>query len=841
MKAKIKKNIKNLIRTLLEAHVHVMNLLEQKKITEANSILAQCQECAVHIGENIEKSEGMDTQAVHYLEIYCEKLYGISRTVNKKNLMRLKFELDRNLFDFEDEIDKRIPIDRLKVVFMPYKASMWDCMESVWEAACMDKECDVKVVPIPYYERNQQGKLEKFCYEQGLFPKYISITPYDKYSIEIERPDIVYIHNPYDNNNYVTCVHPDYFSYNLKKFVDELVYIPYYILGKEPMGEMHRNLPAYKYVDKIIVQDREKADSLLKYIPEEKVVAIGSPKVDRILKLEKEKNKILEQDIPQDWRNKIAGKKVILFNISITGILENSEHAIDKIQYVISRFKGQKRTVLLWRPHPLIEATLKSMRPEMYKKYLEIKNKFILAGEGILDETGDAGIASVIADAYLGENSSSLVHYFGILNKPVLYIDWKIIRDDSRARDLIYFNGFWKENNNIYFVPHNVGLAHSLYEMNLRTGIIKKNMDFPGKADNIWASYLSIKKIQNKIIFIPANAEDIYVYDTDKEQAVKIVLPYSQQEVFLFDDALEYNGKLFLLPQCYPAILSLDLETLEITEYKECVKAFKAENEETSTFIWAYTKKGKYLYLAGCNESKILIFDMEDGSFEIRKIGKYLFGYSQIIDDGEDFWLSAYKKNSIVRWNEKSGDTWEYSYPIKPDVPKNMVYSWILNKDNEIIIFYGFSLEIIFLNKKTGECRKKRNIIDKLKKAKTINRNSGFSFAKYLDDENVIMFNYRDCSVHVWNIYTDDLQKILCRLPSKELWEIEKKQIERNHIVKSTPYCILENTVSISRFIEYISQGKIDGFKNIYECYQGEYGLPIGNKIHEYIKNEVVL
>ena len=37
-----------------------------------------------------------------------------------------------------------------KVVFMPYKASMWDSLESVWMAADKDERCEALVVPITY-------------------------------------------------------------------------------------------------------------------------------------------------------------------------------------------------------------------------------------------------------------------------------------------------------------------------------------------------------------------------------------------------------------------------------------------------------------------------------------------------------------------------------------------------------------------------------------------------------------------------------------------------------------------------------------------------------------------
>ena len=174
----------------------------------------------------------MGTQAVIYLEQYCEQLYRMSKIADKNKAIILKRKLDYILHQVEYEIDKKIYIDKLKIVFMPYKVSMWDCMESIWEAAVSDKNNKVFVVPLPYYERDGDGKIKKECYEGELFPRYVPIVNYKVFSLEREMPDIIYIHNPYDGANYVTSVHPDYFSLNLKRYTDMLVYIPYYLCGE---------------------------------------------------------------------------------------------------------------------------------------------------------------------------------------------------------------------------------------------------------------------------------------------------------------------------------------------------------------------------------------------------------------------------------------------------------------------------------------------------------------------------------------------------------------------------------------------------------------------------------
>jgi len=845
MRRKIKKEIKGIIQTMSEAHEHVLFLLENKRIAEANDLLLQCQECAAHIGESIEKSEGMDTKAVSYLETYCEHLYTMSRMIDRKKLFGIKRQLDGCLRQTEYEIDEVIPLDKLKIAFMPYKASMWDCMESVWEAADADEECDAYVVPIPYYERNEQGGAEKFCYEGDIFPTDVPITSYEDFSLDKERPDIIYIHNPYDGNNYVTSVHPDYYTENLKKYTDELVYIPYYILGEGGMPDSHRSLPSYQYIDKIIVQDEDKKESMLDFVPEEKIVAIGCPKVDRLLKLDKKKQEILEHEIPQEWREKIAGKKVILFNISITGILNNKRYAMKKIRYVLSCFENRDDVVLLWRPHPLVEATLKSMRPELYGEYMEIKDSFVRKGEGILDETGDAGIAAVVADAYLGENSSSLVHYFGVLGKPVMYIDWVVTEDKCKDRDYLSFNTYFREENDIFFVPLNKGLSHQLYRMNLEKGEIKKIMTFPGVVPNVWGGYYGITKIKDKIILVPHNAGDIYIYDINRKQGIKIILSDFQENAMMFDEVVEYEGKIFLLPRCYPALVSIDLDSMKTYEHKECIKPFLLDNTKKQIFSWAYLKKEKYLYLASCNDSRILIFNMQNDNYEVKKVGDYTYGYCRMIYDGKYFWLGGYKTNHIVRWEEHSGDTKEYTYPIQCESKYEFAYySSLLDCGDDIIVCSAFSVDVFFVNKRTGESRKSKELADVLTHIRTElgDNKLGFSDARLLDKDTALLLSTDNCGVHIWDIHNEKWSQFLCRLAKDEVLEIEKKHIEKDLLFRTVPYSLFEKAVSVFKFVDYIVTSDASIFKQVYDCYYGEKcNLTIGDRVHQIVKsNEAI-
>ena len=132
-----------------------------------------------------------------------------------------------------------------------------------------------------------------------------------------------------------------------------------------------------------------------------------------------------EQEIPEDWLRLMkkpdgSMKKVILYNTSVVSLLNQEQKMIDKIKDVLEVFKECKDDVtLLWRPHPLIKATLDSMIPELAKQYEEIVRTYRAEGWGIYDDTPDMDRAIIISDAYYGDGSS-IVQLYETLEKPIM-------------------------------------------------------------------------------------------------------------------------------------------------------------------------------------------------------------------------------------------------------------------------------------------------------------------------------------------------------------------------------------------------------------------------------------
>lgn len=81
---------------------------------------------------------------------------------------------------------------------------------------------------------------------------------------------------------------------------------------------------------------------------------------------------------------------MVLYNTSISAFLKESDRMLHKMEQVFEIFKRQKDEIaLLWRPHPLMEATVCSTRPQLYEQYLEIVEKYKREGFGIYDDSSD--------------------------------------------------------------------------------------------------------------------------------------------------------------------------------------------------------------------------------------------------------------------------------------------------------------------------------------------------------------------------------------------------------------------------------------------------------------------
>lgn len=447
MKKQIKKKLLELTDLLSEAHDEIQKRLEKKDINTAATLLEECQNTAITIGTKIEEIEGDGTTAVKALEDYCELVYQIHEkilqveTINPRNIYK---SLNKSYIEISNRIKHDIP-EIKEVVFLPYMASMWDSLESVWKRVIADPKIDAKVIPIPYFDKNSDGSFGEMHYEGALFPDYVPIIHYNDYDFEKNHPDEIYIHNPYDEMNMVTSVHPFFYSSNIKKFTDKLIYIPYFVLEEIDLSNKKAvenkahfaQVPAVIHADEVIVQSENMRQFYIESIVqltgentrkifEKKIKGTGSPKIEKIQSMT-----IEDISIPEEWNKYIykedgSRKKIVLYNTSISALLRESEKMLVKMDRVFDEFSKYRDAVtLLWRPHPLIKATIKSMRPQLQDAYNALIMKFKNGDIGIYDDSADVDRAIIVADAYYGDGSS-LVTLCKSVKMPIMLQDTSV-------------------------------------------------------------------------------------------------------------------------------------------------------------------------------------------------------------------------------------------------------------------------------------------------------------------------------------------------------------------------------------------------------------------------------
>ncbi len=532
MRKAVKNNLLEIFKTIYEAHEIVKGFVDKKEYENAQNLLSDCQDTAIQIGNLIEESEGEGFVTVSFLEEYCEALYNAATNLSgETNGHKVQKQLDKKIIKAENSAKNDIKV-KLEIVFMPYKASMWDSLESVWKAADEDPDCDAYVVPIPYYDRKPDHSFGEFHYEGGDYPDYVPVVHYEAYNLEQRRPDVIYIHNPYDGNNYVTSVDPRFYSSELKKYTECLAYIPYCVYDEN--DNINSTDFCQRYItsgicnaDKVILQSEKFRNAIINTIMtrfnisrgfwENRIVAIGSPKYDKVLQLE---DKLA--NIPESWSKLINNadgtkKKVVFYNTSLGALLKDTEQVLKKIESVINYFYEIKdEFVLLWRPHPLMRATMDSMRSDLSVRYNKTVDDYIAGGWGVYDDTPSYDMAFSVSDAYYGDYSS-LVQLYQATGKPLLTQCAEVT--DYHKGIVTYYMHY--DGHYVWFTARNF---NGLFKMDANTYKVEFVGQFPDEDAEGYRLYMGINECNGKIYFAPCNAKSIAIYDKEKSSFYSIPL-----------------------------------------------------------------------------------------------------------------------------------------------------------------------------------------------------------------------------------------------------------------------------------------------------------------------------
>lgn len=182
--------------------------------------------------------------------------------------------------------------------------------------------------------------------------------------------------------------------------------------------------------------------------------------------------------------------------------------------------------------------------------------------------------------------------------------------------------------------------------------------------------------ISEKIVFVPQTADDIAVYDRENDALIFIpVKPNHEtyhevyQEGMKFRRAFAYKNYVYLLGYSYPAIIQLNIDTLEtnyLTDWIDIIEPFIEKGDNLGYFKEGYSFYGTQIYLPlGCC-SGLMLFDLEDLKFKYIPVQGGTKGFGSLTDVDGTFYMTGRsgREHEIIIWNKYTESIRKIQIPV---------------------------------------------------------------------------------------------------------------------------------------------------------------------------------
>ncbi len=633
MKIKIKRQVLEAVASIEECHEIIRSIKDKEQSLD---LLGLCQDLAISVGETLEAQESLIDvvqRIIEQLEEYYKNIYklGCVEELQSKEYSNLLNICSSNIKDIKSVIESDIPEQKQVVVFLPYIASMWDSLASICHEAMKNEDWEAYVMPVPYYSFDKQRKPISDTCEYDMFPQDLPLVHYKTRTLESLKPDLIFYHNPYDDINLITCVHPEFFSTNLKKITPYLVYVPYYFATENSMEHMP-DMPGVKNAWRVIVQEEVAAQYLKKY-QEEKVIGLGSPKLDALFNAN-------TKNIPEEWQKKIENKTVLLFNTHLKSVMNEPTKFFDMLDYVMDIMGDDQDIVVIWRPHPLIQQTLTSLQnnKELLRQYKRRVDKFKLLKNGIYDDSADLHRSITLSHGYIGSFKSSVFTLYKETDKPIYILPdtyeknwWETRLININSGGVIAGGYVWQFGISFNaIIKYNPVTKQAWYVASLaKFPMFEPNLFYTIAICNDWL--VLVPRFRNCVVLYNIVSSDIKYIEIEKEDFAKpqwFTSYVNEDEVIVVrKDSTDYHY-----------VIS--------TEDFSCNKINLKEKETylsaADGYIWTHQKL--HNKLVARNAGNCLTFDLPNNySFEI---------VPHICISQNSLWVVSRKEGKLLYWKD---------------------------------------------------------------------------------------------------------------------------------------------------------------------------------------------
>ncbi len=311
------------------------------------------------------------------------------------------------------------------VVFLTLGPKQWKNFSYFWNKEKEQADTNVYVIPISYFDTAINGDVLKTHYETVGYD--IPITLYNEYDLSKRHPKRIYIQCPYDDINPAMSVHSAFYSKELLKHTDELIYVPMYNIkefhsndAKSAYGlNFTAKTPVVLHADKIFLPTERLKEEYIKALVEFSDGDTDEAYWDAKI--------IVEDYMNEDAYGSLSSKekKTFLYYSDVAPIAIYGDKSLEKICSSLQLLKeSSERLNIIW----LISSNMKEVlnSPDcrggnkLYSKFINIVHNFKKEGWGTFsDDVSSIDLHSI--DAYAG-NPSPYAHQLSYNKKPVMIL-----------------------------------------------------------------------------------------------------------------------------------------------------------------------------------------------------------------------------------------------------------------------------------------------------------------------------------------------------------------------------------------------------------------------------------
>lgn len=276
----VKKNpaASDMLSIFSELQNRLFQALQKGDATRIDQLLEEAQQSAAALGTFLETNYGrFSAVPVSKLENYCEALYELSLALqNGTEDLPAKFEIcvGEAVDSMETVADSLLK--KKKVVFLPFKKSGWERLRKLYLHFSEDPRYLVYVVPIPYFLLDDLCEMKKSVYEGKEIGENVPVEDYRTFNLSLHTPDYIISQNPYDFYSVGLSVDPSFYSDELKKYTNGLVYVPWFTTDEVRDSEspavfnsqFYINVPGVIHSDLILTGTHKERDFYIRKLTE---------------------------------------------------------------------------------------------------------------------------------------------------------------------------------------------------------------------------------------------------------------------------------------------------------------------------------------------------------------------------------------------------------------------------------------------------------------------------------------------------------------------------------------------------------------------------------------------